>query len=158
MAKPKNFSVETGKIKVTVNGETRDIDIVQINIFGRPTLAVVRDLMDEIRLKVAQLKQPYVSVTDFRKLNIPSFIKSIILHRMESTYKDILAMEKSALISFVMIEEDQEGRVELQASLEKINEAEAETTDYQYNYVFITDDEEIPQVTTKYLQQHPQKL
>ena len=126
--------------------------IMDIAIFGVPSLSDVINLMNDIKNAIKEIEGDYISLTDLSRLTINKFFSRIILSGMESTYKSLVSVGRQSIISFVILGENQENKSFLENTLKNINEQKINTEkDYKYRYYFVKSKEEIKTIAEQIL-------
>lgn len=155
MDSEKHYKISISETKILprrVNGKTRTMPTMIIDIYGTPSLPDVLSLMKEINKTVETMKEEYISVTDMSKLNINKLLQSIILHGMESTYKTILSTKNPSKLSFVVLADNEEDKAIFSRTIGSINATMASKgADYEYKYVFIKDKKEVEEIASQIL-------
>lgn len=152
MSETKNCFVKLSEVKLHTAKYPEKITTMEVNISGTPSLPEILAMMKEINTLSEAIKGDYISITDMTKLDINKFIRSIILHGMESTYKSLLSVKNAAVLSFVVLGDNQEEQGYLSKSLENINETStSKGENYKFKYVFVKSKEEIPEIAESLL-------
>ncbi len=140
----KNYKISDSKMKVG-----KEYQVLNVVMSGKPGLGDIRSMMKDIDEKTKDWGE-YISITDFRELQISDFLQNVILMGMEKTYKSVLSVTNSAILSFVILRDDDGGANYLKKSLEDINKQEG-IKEYNYRYIFVKNPEEIIEIAKKLL-------
>lgn len=127
-------------VQVTLSEiKIKERELIQMNVIisAEPNLKDVFGLMATINKLADKIQGDYISVTDLSKLSVNSFLKSLIIYGMEHTYKSFLAVRHKAIISFVLLGEDEKSNQKIVNSLKSINDYDKQK--YAYRYFFIKD-------------------
>ncbi|MBN1331380.1 hypothetical protein JW978_00655 [Candidatus Dojkabacteria bacterium] len=135
--KKKNYNLSIGEIE--------GYKVLKVQISGTPGLGTIRELMNDIDAETKKIGGEYISITDFRELNISKLLQSIILTGMETVYKSLLSVANPAKYSFVIVSEDQRESKLFKETLKEINQKKGDK-DYTYKYIFVNDESEVPEI------------
>ncbi len=129
----------------TKRGEIKTYPLMRIKIFGKLGIADVKPIMDAIREAVKKMDKDYISITNLRDLDINKTLQSMIFFGMEKFYNKMLSVENPAKYSFVLV--DGEDRLQKTVStLESINKNRGNISDPVYNYLFISNYEQMSEL------------
>lgn len=123
--------------------------LLEVEISGSPNIGKVSEIMKEIQSVTSDITEEYISVTDFRRLDISNFFRKILFSGMEVAYKYLLSVDNPAVLSFVVLPAGQQMSTAMKEKLETINSAEEHPQ--KYNYVFVSDPKVIPEIAAKIL-------
>lgn len=149
--KDNEFSLKLTSINVLPKtGKKNSYPLLTVTISGAPRLTDILEMMKRIKDTTRDIKEEYISVTDFSKLDISNFLTRILFTGLERMYKHMLFVQNPAVISFVILGAGQEMTGSMKNKLKEINESSKENVP-KYNYVFINDPKKIPQIAGKLL-------
>jgi hypothetical protein len=142
--KNEHINIKTTELSLS-NGNITQLTVL---ISGSPSIREIMSLMKRINEETDKIKQRYISVTDLSKLDVGNLFRSIIIYGMEKTYKSFLAVKNRAIISFVIINDQEKTGRSMMDSLKEINNS---NDDYAYKYLFINNIDQVKPIVEKIL-------
>lgn len=150
----KHYTIDMKSIDLKFPNKTTTTNypLMDIKIFGVPSLPEIIRLMGDIKGIIKVTKGDYISVTDLTELSINQFLSKIILKGMESAYKSAIGVGRPSVISFVVLSDKQEYASILSNTLQTINTQKVDASkDYKYRYYFVKDKGEIKGIAEQIL-------
>lgn len=135
-------------IEITIDDEQVSYPILVTKFAGNPSISEIRQYIKDLNEETKEVKQDYLSATDFKDITLNKFLESFIIYGMEATIKGLLKVKNKAKISFLILGASPKWK-NLENTLKRINDEDS--GDYKYSYVAINDVDEIEEKAAEIL-------